>query len=682
MFKIVVDTNTVPASPTLYADIEKTQALPRVIELVQGFRGKVRVYFVGEHVPSETASLGLYVRPMNVKEKAFQTEEAAREIDESGNVYFDVNLEADTAALSVAVGASENVVMRAGLVSTDSIDGRDTQIEWQINLAVSASAIGYGANPPVSPTAIERHNADETAHPYLLERIRTLDNSASEVRDSLIEIETELSELEEIVTANKSELKTEISEVASELSALEGTVTSNYSEVKTELSEVNSEVDVIKSAYVTKGTAQEITGKKTFASSPTSMQTFWGRASALKLKNCATPFVTITGEGSDNSEFSIRFQNKNGTLALSCELDSTASEIRSELSELETELSENYSEVKTEVSELGATVASNYSELKTEISEVNSEVGVIKSNYVTTNTNQTITGVKTFCVLNSRDIVSNAFSSRTEILLYPCDGRSTVTIRNKDGALALTCEIPDISNVARLNCGTYQAPQVFTGINRFDYIRANSIVLNTTGIQFECAKAEIWVQYNTVKIPFKSGTIALTSDIPDTSGFATLAGNNTFTGSNTFTGANTFTKYSRFRVGASFSSVDFIGEGVFFLCDSNYQIRFPKSDGTLALKSDIPDTSGFAKLAVDNTFMGKNTFSGGVSVECIFEISASDPVITARGKSFRFPNKNGTFALTSDIPNTSNLSAICKTTVSNYGTITPTAGTLYFLTNS
>lgn len=374
MFKLVVDTNTTPTSPTLYADLEKTQALPRVIELVQGFRGKVRVYFVGEHVPSETASLGLYVRPMNVKAKSFQTEGAAREIDESGNVYFDVNLEADTAALSVALAANENVVMRAGLVSTDSVDGLDTQIEWQINLAVSASSIGCGANPPVSPTAIERHNADETAHPYLLERIRALDialeTELSEVKSEVSALETELSELEETVTANKSELKTEISELAE-------TVESNHSELKTELSEVNSEVDVIKSNYVTINTAQTITGEKTFSENNVHFLSNISIECSSALVFNQIPANIIHKLGGVNC-YKTTIQDKSGTLALTCDVAGTASEIRSEISELETELSENYSE------------------LKTEISEVNSEVGVIKSNYVTTDTAQDIIGIKTF----------------------------------------------------------------------------------------------------------------------------------------------------------------------------------------------------------------------------------------------------------------------------------------------
>lgn len=53
-------------------------------------------------------------------------------------------------------------------------------------------------------------------------------------------------------------------------------------------------------------------------------------------------------------------------------------------------------------------------------------------------------------------------------------------------------------------------------------------------------------QYRAI-FPFKSGTVALTSDIPDTSFFAKLSTTNTFTGTNTFSGDTTFASYVAIR---------------------------------------------------------------------------------------------------------------------------------------
>lgn len=82
-------------------------------------------------------------------------------------------------------------------------------------------------------------------------------------------------------------------------------------------------------------------------------------------------------------------------------------------------------------------------------------------------------------------------------------------------------------------------------------------------------------------------------------------------------------------------------------------IKFPKKEGTFALTSDIPDTSSFVTLAGDNTFGGTNTFNNSISAKN--GVVAGDTTnygansVTKGSNTYSFPNKSGTFAMTTDI---------------------------------
>lgn len=97
-------------------------------------------------------------------------------------------------------------------------------------------------------------------------------------------------------------------------------------------------------------------------------------------------------------------------------------------------------------------------------------------------------------------------------------------------------------------------------------------------------------------------------------------------------------------------------------------LNFPHTSGTLALKTDIPDTSKFANLITMNTFTSINVFNGGVSLNAgasaknFIDVTsnntkkasyAGDGItlydnITRVG-TLTYPTKDGTIALTSDI---------------------------------
>lgn len=165
-------------------------------------------------------------------------------------------------------------------------------------------------------------------------------------------------------------------------------------------------------------------------------------------------------------------------------------------------------------------------------------------------------------------------------------------------------------------------------------------------------------------------------------GDVTAAGNNTFTGENEFrnytydtsdfcfvdtkedyltNGYTTTIKNGGFDI-AYYEN----GEGKYWTTYADNQIinkdidmegevviKFPKKTGTFALTSDIPDTSSFVTLAGDNTFGGTNTFNNSIYAKN--GVVAGDTTnygansVTKGSNTYSFPNKSGTFAMTTDV---------------------------------
>lgn len=171
-------------------------------------------------------------------------------------------------------------------------------------------------------------------------------------------------------------------------------------------------------------------------------------------------------------------------------------------------------------------------------------------------------------------------------------------------------------------------------------------------------------------------------------GDVTAAGNNTFTGENTFTNEITFNtmkseagyiQFGNFNYetteGYDYLYIDnthinmqkFVGNNQYHEIninadlmtyappDSNvyYEYKYPRKNGTFALTSDIPDTSSFVTLAGDNTFGGTNTFNNSIYAKN--GVVAGDTTnygansVTKGSNTYSFPNKSGTFAMTTDV---------------------------------
>ena len=87
--------------------------------------------------------------------------------------------------------------------------------------------------------------------------------------------------------------------------------------------------------------------------------------------------------------------------------------------------------------------------------------------------------------------------------------------------------------------------------------------------------------------------------------------------------------------------------------EGEVSIKFPKKEGTFALISDIPDTSSFLTRAGDNTFDGTNTFNNSIYAKN--GVVAGDTTnygansVTKGSNTYSFPNKSGTFAMTTDV---------------------------------
>ena len=306
----------------------------------------------------------------------------------------------------------------------------------------------------------------------------------------------------------------------------------------------------------------------------------------------------------------------------------------------------------------------------------------------------------------------------------------------KNGTFALTSDIPDTSSFV-----TLAGDNTFDGTNTFNnsiYAKNGVVAGDTTNY----GANSVTKGSNTYSFPNKSGTFAMTTDIPkytsvvsviyDTTngaivaydganeiripllagenvtidasednkkivisaaggggtGDVTAAGNNTFTGENTYTNEITFNtmkseagyiQFGNFNYetteGYDYLYIDnthiniqkFVGNNQYHEININadlmtytppddnsyYEYSYPRKNGTFALTSDIPDTSSFVTLAGDNTFDGTNTFNNSIYAKN--GVVAGDTTnygansVTKGSNTYSFPNKSGTFAMTTDI---------------------------------
>lgn len=267
-----------------------------------------------------------------------------------------------------------------------------------------------------------------------------------------------------------------------------------------------------------------------------------------------------------------------------------------------------------------------------------------------------------------------------------------INIPNKTGTIALTTDIPSLADYpTTIFFNNYNAgigyKDTSTGTTKTVVSTDNNgaqIVLgdSNTGLTLASNIRPKVLEDSTVK------EVAYVSDIPNTSSFATLAGNNKWTGDNIFDG---FSKSIRVNglfqvsgdeelISATYNQVSYDGFNIAYMDGENqnifhigidlenkarfgfdkydgssYNLYIPEKDGTIALLSDIPNTSSFPTLAGTNIWTGANIFDDSITTKGNLFVSNGMTsytvnAITRKGYIYTFPDDTGTFALTKNIP--------------------------------
>ena len=177
-------------------------------------------------------------------------------------------------------------------------------------------------------------------------------------------------------------------------------------------------------------------------------------------------------------------------------------------------------------------------------------------------------------------------------------GSGSICVHNDDEGTLLTLNLPAINDGTYTIATTNEVNNIltgsntYTGYNYFDNTltcRSGVVATNGTnltdnaGLKYNCITRYIGNTAYTLTIPNKTGTIALTSDIPSTNSFVTIANEQTITGKKIFNGgvqfgANTVFNNNGIQIPAANA----------FKVMGMYDISFPSKSGTIALTSDIP----------------------------------------------------------------------------------------------
>ena len=268
----------------------------------------------------------------------------------------------------------------------------------------------------------------------------------------------------------------------------------------------------------------------------------------------------------------------------------------------------------------------------------------------------------------------------------------SINIPNKTGTIALTTDIPTLADYpTTIFFNNYNAgiryKDTSTGTTKTVVSTDNNgaqIVIgdSNTGLTLATNARPKVLEDSTVK------EVAYVSDIPNTSSFATLAGNNKWTGDNIFDG---FSKSIRVNglfqvsgdeelISATYNQVLYDGFNIAYMDGENqnifhiginfenkarfgfdkydgssYNLYIPEKNGTIALLSDIPNTSSFPTLAGTNIWTGSNIFNSSITTKGNLFVSNgitsyTVDAITRKGYIYTFPDDTGTFALTKNIP--------------------------------
>lgn len=242
---------------------------------------------------------------------------------------------------------------------------------------------------------------------------------------------------------------------------------------------------------------------------------------------------------------------------------------------------------------------------------------------------------------------------------YP--GSNQIIINSTGGS------VPD--NIALLDANnTFRGSNTFSKLTYFN----NQIALDINPISFndDTKNMSLVFNYNgfikrfvdtgnvySINIPNKTGTIALTTDIPTLADYPTIIFFNNYNAGigykDTSTGT-TKTVVSTDNNGAQIVIGD-SNTGLTLATNARPKVLEDSTVKEVAYVSDIPNTSSFATLVGTNTWTGANIFDNSITTKGNLFVSNGITsytvnAITRKGYIYTFPDDTGTFALTKNIP--------------------------------
>ena len=248
-----------------------------------------------------------------------------------------------------------------------------------------------------------------------------------------------------------------------------------------------------------------------------------------------------------------------------------------------------------------------------------------------------------------------ANQTSTNIMARRANGTSDVkkgisgeNVANMENIADVEAKIPDVTNLAtkdelnnKLDKSNWEATVYIVDSNRIQNNVAytsnpspNTFVYRDDNSNF------------VVNSPTENGNPTPKSYVDNAlAGKLDAAGNNTFTGENTFNNSI----YAKNGVVAG----DTTNYGANSVTKGSNTYSFPNKSGIFALTSDVPNSDTLPKLEDDNTYTGTNTFNNVIYAKN--GIVAGDTTnygansVTKGSNTYSFPNKSGTFAMTTDV---------------------------------
>lgn len=262
--------------------------------------------------------------------------------------------------------------------------------------------------------------------------------------------------------------------------------------------------------------------------------------------------------------------------------------------------------------------------------------------------------------LSGRQIVL-PIKAGTNVTFSKYPGTNQIVINATGGSVPKNIALLDANN-------TFSGSNTFSKLTYFN----NQIALDINPISFndDTKNMSLVFNYNgfikrfvdtgnvySINIPNKTGTIALTTDIPTLADYPTTIFFNNYNAGigykDTSTGT-TKTVVSTDNNGAQIVIGD-SNTGLTLATNARPKVLEDSTVKEVAYVSDIPNTSSFATLAGTNIWTGSNIFDDSITTKGNLFVSNGITsytvnAITRKGYIYTFPDDTGTFALTKNIP--------------------------------